>query len=57
MVSVAGAGPKSSAEVMKNVSEIERYTGTPGTFSANDAATMPGPRAPASLRDTASRQP
>ena len=39
MVSAAGAGPNSSPDVMKNASEIDRYTGTPGTFSANDAVT------------------
>ena len=39
MVSAAGAGPKSSPAAMKKASEIDRYTGTPGTFSANDAVT------------------
>ena len=38
-VTVAGAGPKSRAEVTKNVSEIEKYTGTPGTFTGNAEAT------------------
>ena len=36
--------PKRSADAMKNASEIERYTGTPGTFSANEAVRIARPR-------------
>ena len=43
MATVAGAGPKSTADVRRNVSDIDAWTGTPGTRSDNRPKAMARP--------------